>query len=340
MNRVYIISAFLFFTLVSACKHEILDEGIWGPEYAPVSANFQVINEDFSASIDSADFTVEEVTFHAVFNERVSWDLNLRGITSGAEYNISGLSDSVYSLNSIWDGAADNNMFFRVQEQVVITLSFIGTTYELVDTVYVEQTKPYDGVVGFLIDDFDENAPAARRITGFSTDGGDKSAQIFIDNSMAANGDASLHFTGTDENSSTWMGKAVSSTTGIAGLITSTNPEEVYFNFYIYGTGLNNSTMELEINEDDNENGSYSLTEEDIFVFRQSINWVGWKLVSIPYSKFSRASNPAIGGSGNGVAEPQKISGIGINLMSDPFGASVDYYVDFVFLTEGGPFKP
>jgi hypothetical protein len=124
------------------------------------------------------------------------------------------------------------------------------------------------------------------------------------------------------------------------------NPDSLYFNIFIYGTGKSDNALSVRIYEDDHSTGtaiptSYNEATNDAWVYTIQINWTGWKSISIPYSSFKSTGNPLKGGSGNTLKEPNKVCGLSFEVQSFPNPSKdVEFYVDHVSFTTNGPFQP
>ena len=80
-----------------------------------------------------------------------------------------------------------------------------------------------------------------------------------------------------------------------------------------------NSLFKLEFYEDDDQNGFWSQSEEDMLFYEFLVDWNGWKMISVKYSDLEISSNPTSGGSGNKIREPNKISKVRTLLLADPY---------------------
>ena len=141
----------------------------------------------------------------------------------------------------------------------------------------------------------------------------------------------------------------------LADNIQTDNPENLYFNLYIRGTGQSNTAIELKAYELDSADSKADLASiigtyvynsgaqanNDGWIYDIVVDWEGWKLVSIPYSKFKPSSDLTTGGNGNRTKEPWKVTGMAVSLLSYPTpGLNVSADIDYVVISEGGPFVP
>ena len=346
-----LIAASIF--VFSGCKRTLKDSEIIGPNYAPAPEGFNVTGNAFTASAASVDFWSSTVFFSSAFSHNVTWTITIRGLQSGAVKTITGLSNVINASNSTWDGGASDVYFFKDGENAVATLTFLGSTITLDDTINIIEQKLYNtstfnGVKYQLIDDFEGyngDAQDGRWFDGAFSDLGDGTVIKGATTAIKVEGDKSYRFSGTDVNSNSWLaGINTDSINSIVNLFTETDPDKFYVNLYVYGTGKEFSSIQVKAYEVDDYfpvNKKYNQANNDAYVADIMIDWVGWKLVSLRYADFKRGSDPAAGGNGNGIKEPQKVVGFALGLNSLPtFGKQVEAYVDFVIVTQGGPFKP
>ena len=93
--------------------------------------------------------------------------------------------------------------------------------------------------------------------------------------------------------------------------------------------------------EDDNGDGLFTSTSEDMYSIEIPVNWVGWKLISVKYSDLlclvnGAASTPA----GNGTHNSDKIQQINMLHLANPSSGFAKAKIDYVIFTENGPLIP
>jgi hypothetical protein len=114
--------------------------------------------------------------------------------------------------------------------------------------------------------------------------------RVFIEEYL---GKRSLRFTGSTDK---WI---------VGGLGTYLGVKGTRFNavkMVVYGGGKNSGMLSIELYDDDNENWEIELDPDassrayadDKFVYTLKVNWIGWKVVVIPFSQF-HDDNPRIG---------------------------------------------
>jgi hypothetical protein len=72
-----------------------------------------------------------------------------------------------------------------------------------------------------------------------------------------------------------------------------------------------------------------------------SINWVGWKLISIRYSDLVAMVNGApAAASGNDVFEPNKLMQINMLHLANPKSGYAKSKLDYIIFTQNNPLQP
>jgi len=333
------------------CKKEQQD--FIGPGVKPASPNFAVNGGSFTASNASPIFPLSSIYFKAGFNESVSWKVVIKGNLSGAEKTFIGLSDTINSTNTLWDGRSDNQYFFRKAEVCKVTLMIDGHEPTYTQTVKVLTVKKYDllvqnGTKYTLIDDFDKRGIPMASV---SKDQFDRNVVMALDTNVKCQEKFGFYMAGHDSNFNSWCGGI--NHTNLTEIHTGgktptvTDPSEMYINFSVYGTGDANVSLEIKVYEIDADSNlakplyAYDQTTNDAWIIQLPVNWVGWKRVTLNYADFIPAKYPTSGGNGNHIRQPHHISGLGISLLAMPEpGATVSTYIDMVYFTENGPFLP
>jgi hypothetical protein len=378
MTRKIIFSQIIFLLALlvfAGCKKNT--EKFLGNETVLASKNFSVVGNTFEIwrTIKGASYNglISTATPYVGFNfqkscqyykaklsERVSWKIEITCYRTGAQKVVMGVSDSINYSNSLWDGGATTDRFFYTGDTIEVKLSFAGSDLVLRDTLVVSAAKSYttnaiinpagsDGIIYYLVDDFEGDITAAPEpFSPFYIDQGDLGGNNFGNNGYGGNkiqGNFSYKMYGTDTNNNTYLGSCNTPTLNDfpAGTFTTKNPDSLYINMYIYGFNKANTTVTLLVYENDENQpaGAYDKTKNDTWIYQQSVNWAGWKLVSIPYRAFYRPK-PAtsITGLGNNMLNPDRLCGMVLELDSYPTqGYEVEALVDMVVITENGIFN-
>lgn len=305
---------------------------------------------------DNQDFAKGPAHFSAKFNHKTTWYLTLRG-TNGAVKTFTGLSDGFDNL--AWTGNHDSIFFFRA-DSITAELSFLGTDYRESKKFRLLRAKVYSGLVlfnGFNTQKLTAGPSVPKTGGAFPfTESGEAPPSAGADGVTSSKhvieGSNSYHMAGRDANNTYFIEgiRVVASyqkqppspyylSTGFPSL----NPDSLYFNVFVYGTGNTTTRGSISVQEDDNKDGVYTdgtVPSEDSWEYDFEIDWQGWKLVSARYSDFSLSKDPKYGGSGNGVRQLDRVKQITFNLLSDLPGNMADYYLDYPILTSGESFDP
>jgi hypothetical protein len=334
-----ILSSIVLCLVLLACHRE--KKEFLGPGYISAPEGFAV--QSFTASAPNADFTTGTIKFNADFTHTVTWVLTIRGQKSRAVHEVRGVSSQLNDLE--WTGVHDALFFFRKDETVIATLSFLGTTLTSEVSVKIDKAADYKTCGTFpRYGDFEDTM------------------RIRFPNWEKFN----IVEHGIDSMAVDYKGNIVPSVEGkryyyIKGLGTQQvfvdglryigqfNPalpqdaDQVWVNIYIYGTGDPNGLIELEYQEADFDGSlsGYQGNDDDAFVAQVPLEHKGWKLFSFKYSSLSPSLNAEFGGSGNKIHEPHNLKAFNVILLkkTNP-NAPVEVYFDYPIITVGGPFKP
>ncbi len=351
--------------LFSGCKKRT--ENLLGPEYGGVPENFSVAGNQFQAfniskstgnmggtPATSVALNANYQCYKASFSDKVRWKLTIRSWKTHARKEFSGYSDFIDENNTKWDGGSDNDYFFGYSlapnDSVEVKLSFVGTDYALYDTIRITGQKSYhrrvyNGIYHFLVDDF-EGGNDTTQFSSFYIDAADLGGGNTGNNGYTGEknqGRASYHMYGIDANNNTYIGSCNTPTLNDIKLntFTVTDPNELFFNLYIFGTGRSNTTVSVITFENDSEyapGATFDQSTNDKYIYQIGVDWTGWKLVSFRYSGFRKPNTG--GGLGNNRLNPERISGLALELDSYPTaGMEVEAMVDMVVITERGVFQ-
>lgn len=339
-----------------------------GPDYVTVSDEF----DGSGVTVSSGNQYFPALNFipeiSASWGEKVTYELKVTGLSSGAEKIYTGV-DSTFKQD--WDGLSSNIYFFRAGEKASVSLKLAGfdSVFVSTDTISIDGAFSFDdktinGVKYILIDGFEGNARQGFDLGQVSPDAKDEEVDFGATNTISIDGENSLRLTGIDKNNNGWSGDIYQSYLGVMckGSVNSlaidsgVEPEDLYVNLFIYGTGAPSTTVEIKLSEIDGgdtlltrqqisdwiaagpENESpYEAGDNDGWIYDIMVNWKGWKLVSVPYSQFRAANDPANGGGGDRIKESFRISGFTVSLLSFPkTGQQTEAYVDYITITLGG----
>lgn len=355
--------AFLALTLVmSSCTKDQL-----GPDVQSVGDDFDaskvVLESELYINLNERIDQFPVIT--ADWKETASFELSIRGLTSGAEKVFFGTGKS---LEQVWKGLSSNMQFFRKGERASIHLKIAGAN-EIVseDTLLVKEPYNFDekeicGIKYFVVENFETGEGQFKPSFPIGKIGPDKNDEnVLFQNTtdFSVEGDMSMLIAGSDANGNGWSGDYYHSYLGelLANISdfridSGIDPSDLYFNLFIYGTGAQGTTVQIEAAEIDdvelknqkeinkwitshaeNEN-PIDPDKNDNWIYPIPVKWEGWKLVSIPYSEFRLK---AVSTGGDKIKESYRISGIVVSLLSYPTaGFDTKAYIDYLTITTGG----
>lgn len=380
MNRFRIIFVGLITTVImvvmlGGCKKKYESEFV-GPEMKFASANFQILEPLSANYFDGEKFTTDEVVsfgrdtivqmlinpdkdtitkanitfqrpfntfFKTRFNESVRWTITLKGIISGAEKTLSGVSTYLDSTvtNALWNGNSDSFKYFTLNDSVVATLSVLGSDLTQKIRFKIVKTTAYDASQLIFLNDFEGGY--GQIVYNDKLDPFPSPMPRITSSIETPQGTNCLMMTGADNNGDYFVGGYQQKLD--PDIFKNYDASEIYFNMYIYGFGKdagltpNATKLNIGVSEDDkNPNGSFEADIEDSFEKQVNVDWQGWKLISVRYSELKRSISLENGGSGNNILQPDRAFSLNVNLISSPNGSRVGAAVDYVSITFGKPF--
>ena len=356
-----IICTVAFFTLAfTSCKKD--GEKVENPTFSAPSKNFLVVEDFKFQGVPNFEDTI--ISFSARFNEPVSWFIDVVGSSSGARKTLSGTGQVIDSASVIWDGASDNEKFFRFKEDVYTTLSFYASDIRHnIDTLNIVTKKVFDENC-YLVGEFEGN-PKLVDVES-SAD-----SLYYSSNVIVTQWNKFFDIENKNEEICGGLYHLDPSLALMSNCSDIQLPEPVqgYGYFFLYGQdfsdqpstffigGMNHDAVNYGINEDldnvylnfyANSNGNSSTTlkavvfgaNDDEWTKEIDVTWDGWRLISI---KLSQLALSKIGGNlSPGYLDTRFIKKVGFNLMSgNGKGPGTDGFiaVDFVTLTVGTPFN-
>jgi len=318
----------LLLTVLFSCRKD--EEGIFeGPDLNDVYGEFSVLTslEVNQPNVDFADG--QTVFFTCELSKVIDWQLTITGQTSGAEKFITGTGRNLDAESSTWYGSTTNFPMFK-SEICDVLLTFNGENDTLFTSVTVDQPKTNNG---FVIADFE---------TGWNS-----SWTTFIQSGTGMDFNIKTNDSAPNENSYynmegmvdwDWLTGLVDFNASAYGSTTiplSENGDNLYFNAIVYGApGLPNSRVLFRFDEDENEDGSFNVSNEDQFGYEIIIQWEGWQLITVRYADMV--------GNGNGgnIHNPDKLNKVSVLHLADPASGMAKSGIDYLIFTENAPLQP
>lgn len=269
----------------------------------------------------------ESMTLTAELSAVTNWEIHLVGQATGLTRTLSGNSDVI---EQEWDGASDVPGMNNEAVKAYLILPSESDTLSSTD-VNITDGKDYSST-GVLVADFASGDAVV--VPGYVEPGeGVTDAQFGY----------YYEFSGIDNGANWFIGTVkFSPPSGDAHFPISTeDPEEVYLNMFVHGTGSSTTNINIDLQEDDNgDGGNYQDAADDTWGYGSIVpDWTGWKLVSVKLSEFNRSTQAAFGGSGNAVQEVNYIKHMQIVLgTNDPTETATARFAYPIF-TIGSPFS-
>jgi hypothetical protein len=302
--------------------------------------------EAFNIQNNTLDLNVENAMFQYNFIRKGTAELTIKGTTSNAKWS------KVFTAESgqvTWKGAFEGLQFFTA-ETCEATLQLFGGESKTI-TFTIESLSTYE----------DENTiPFETEVDFSSWDLSNELANV-INAEDAPEGSEVIQLQGASTESSTYITYALHRAGGSeeqdqAGDFypLPNNPQEVWFNVLVKGTGHADDLMVVEFKESDQgalqddyynecaKNWHTSLNDDGTDGVQRIIplNFTDWKWISFRYSDTDFSTVECYGGSGNKIREPHRIRATSINLESFRRGVEVELLFDKPIFTIGRPFDP
>jgi hypothetical protein len=358
MKRLFKFSLVIVLALVAvviACNRK--NPELIGPSYIAAPEDLAITAFTTSAIPPTGvDFVFAKVTFNASFSANVTWFLTIVGQQSGAVYQVSGTGNGF--TNIIWGGSHTSLFFFHTGETATATLSFMGSSLTSSKDILIKRQASFNTCGTYPKNaDFETpvqvlppsgnwasfNYPAGtivnveQGITGI--DSTKFSGDRFGNKIPAVQGRNFYYIRGFGDSPSFVSGLMYLS--GAATPITSADPNNVWFNVYIYGSGDLNAGLDMEFHEADFLHVGYDAKVDDSWIYHLELKHTGWKLFSFKYADLTISTNPDLGGHGNKIMEPNRFRQVAFVLLKklNP-NAPVEVFIDYPIFTYGAPFKP
>lgn len=332
------------FTIVDSLEANYFD-GLTFKENTISFATVKTVTEKVNGKDTTYKALIPHKTyFTAKFNEEVRWEIKAVQKLGGIEAvkTLSGLSSFIDSTNSSWFGESDGLRFFEQDSSLSVKLTIFGSDVMQTKIVKLAYTTGYSADSTIVLNDFEGSYDLTTY--GDASDKVPYPAPDVFKGIIAPQGFASLLVSGTDYNGDYFVGGYQQPIT--KGLFGTHSPSDIYINMYIYGFDESAqltpkaTKFNISVSEDDySDNGKNDPTYEDTFEKQITVDWIGWKLVSIRYQDLIRSTSRDNGGNGNNKLEPSKATAVSANLIASPNGSKVGAAIDYVVVTFGRPYE-
>jgi hypothetical protein len=317
-----------------ACER---DGNTLGPDLSDLYGDFKLL-EDFTASASSVNFAGgENLYFTARFSKTVDWQIRIVGRSSGATKILEGKSKSVDELNSIWNGTTTILPMFKMETCDAFLAIDEEVYYDTIYGIVIDSTRVNEG---FLLSDFEDGVNPNWN-TFFQT-GADMKFTV-IESDSSAQGRQYYKMGGAV--SWDWLIGLIDMRAGDYGedhYPLSEIADEVYFNFFLdKPQDISNEVILFQFMEDDNEDGIFQASSEDMWSLELKNIPANWNTYSIKYSDLvclvnGAPSTPA----GNALHEPHKLLQVSLLFLASPSSGYSETDIDYMIFTEGQALEP
>jgi hypothetical protein len=311
------------------------DTTIQGPLLDDLYGEFSVL-ENFKASAATVDFSANEtVLFECRFSKNVDWEIEIKGSRSGATKKISGKSNIIDASNGIWNGTTTILPMFKTEPCTAILRVPNENFADTLPINVLGNKTP----TGFVVADFESGLNPGWTV--FAQSGANMSFRI-VQSDTAAQGNAYYDMGGqVPFDFLIGLLDFPSTAYQLPAYPLSENPNNVYFNVFLYKpAGITNEIILFQFKEDENGDGILQ-NNEDIYSMELRNLQVGWQQVSVRYSDLvtlvnGQPANPI----GNGIKEPHKLRMVSLLFLAPPTSGYSQTWVDNIMFTENGPLEP
>ena len=327
--------------LTPSCR----DKDLLGPELQDIFGEF-IILEDLTQDRTEVDFSIgETVEFTAQVSIRTPWRLVIRSLATGSRKIIEGNAKDISGEVARWNGSVTFAPLFQEGETVEATLSFTNFPGANMtsDIITITGSRPLP-TGGILISDFEDPDQEFAPFSEFSFEETKNGVDSLF---PAAIGDKYWFMDGRDNNSSVFVCGNLITAQSAQGTqyfeLNNENPASVWFNMFVFGTGQPNTILVVDMQEDDNLDGTYVPSQEGTYTTSIPIDWTGWRLISYPLSETAISTNGGLGNiDANGKKEIDRIIALQFILLSNlgQRDNTVSFGLDHAIFTVNGPFEP
>ena len=296
-----------------------------GPPIESQFGDLQILESFRSDKPVGVDFSINDtVRFFSEFSINASFNINITGRNSGANFTISGIGNNL--SNIFWTGSS-NDIFFKQYEWCDVLLSFDNSDTTLSDSVLILGERDFSNL-GILLTSYEDP-------TEYSLVNAQNTTQLQVLNntSLSVHGNNFLDIRG--EGSNTYFGATRISIQN--GTIIEQNISNIFFNGF-FKSDLTGSAVVVKIFEDENNDGSYNQGSDEAWTYKFSLNTDNiWKKESFNFEVFTvdqTAGNVLI----NGNLNVENIIRIDVvcSQNGNSFG-NFGYFLDYLLLTYNMP---
>ena len=333
LSKLLILFLPLYFFVFVSCERDNLVEG---PLLEELYGDFMILTP-LESNTPEIDFSAgEDAYFTARFSLQAQWELKIIGKESGAVKVFTGISKELNISNTLWNGSTTIFPMFTTEE-CDVELRNDKDTNVLYTSIKVLGLKDNPGT---LVADFEKGIQSGWVI--FKQSGANMTFTV-SDDTIAPQGQ--FYFDMGGEVTWDWLIGMIdfpASSYGNDGFGLNKNPENEYFNVIMFlPKGITNALVLFQFREDENGDGQFNESSEDMWSLELKTLEEGWQLISIKYSDLQALQNgQPTTPNGNGLHEPDKLWRLSTLMLADPSSGYSQTYMDYIIFTQGGPLEP
>ena len=339
--------------ILQSCRK---DNGIEGLKLEDPNSPFSIL-DSLKPSLSQVDFKSQKISFKASFSKIVNWviDITPDNPALTTSYSISGKGSVINASNSTWDGSTTILPIFTTGK-VNVKLTITNSSVVMTTSFIIKSTKNFTGIIA---NDFNGGLINPSWKPKYTQNG---ATMDLFQSYQYQRGNDSIHkitFTSPFNDGFMVMSGIVTWDWLISYVVIPSQSfnynktslinvgSQVYFNAYVYSDtigGNKNATLQFQMQEDDNGDGKYTAGVDDNYPYVITLNWVGWKKISIRYDSIATVYVPAAGQSknfgGNNIPQPAHIVGVEIMLLGNKMKQNTICGIDELSFTNSKPFNP
>ena len=245
----------ILFIFIFSCQKD----NFIGPPIESQFGDLQILESFRSDKPVGVDFSINDtVRFFSEFSINASFNINITGRNSGANFTVSGIGNNL--SNIFWTGSS-NDIFFKQYEWCDVLLSFENSDTTLSDSVLILGERDFSNL-GILLTSYEDP-------TGYSLVNAQNTThlQVLNNTSLSVHGNNFLDIRG--EGSNTYFGATRIPIQN--GTIIEQNISNIFFNGF-FKSDLTGSAVVVKIFEDENNDGSYNQGSDEAWTYKFSLN--------------------------------------------------------------------
>jgi hypothetical protein len=332
MQKLPLIALSAYLLILVSCER---DSSFEGPDFNDIYGDFALLKK-FEVSAGEVDFATGQIVyFLAEFSKMTKWTLTISHTSTGATKKLEGFSKELNLQNATWDGSTSQFPSFSPGICIATLFTEADSGYRSLEVKVLSSKVPK----GTVVADFENGLKPGWRM--FVQSGANMSF-VINDSGIVPQGNKYFHMGG--EVSWDWLIGLIdfpSTSMGSNGFDLGNNPNDLYFNVILNRPPqLPNGFVLFQFKEDENEDGIFNESNEDMYALEIRDLKPGWQVVSVKYSDLvSLVNGEPRPPRGNNVHNPDKLHTISCLFLANPNSGFALTKMDYIIFTKGSPLK-